>query len=633
MKLSFKKICIVVLVIALLMPSFASVTFAAYEQDVDVTNKNLYGSVSITGLEKGATVKWQHVMVPSSFVLTEEGSKKNFSAGRENTETGWIFYPNYEQYSTDSKKMSNSPLMCFADAYGISLKDAKYSQYNIGNIEKYSGLNDLQKEGIKQFEQDVIQAFIDDYSGRLSSTDGSTPSATIHGSSEFQQALKNLVTRGVLTASKTDSNNVGFVAIRSNLSAMRVDTGMYVMLPESDMTNGILYSPTAAFVNFRYAEGTGEDLSGDVEGIENVVAHAKSTKLGVDKMVASGDHSYTVGDIVEFNIKSTYPTLAPEMYASSVFKFEDRSCEVTVESKKDVVVKIGNTVLVEGKDYVLEVGGSYTQDGHAAGTKMVVTLMDGDSTNGVADYNPDFAGKEIIISYKAKVVTMWKWNNTSNFYEIWNEAKVLFDSYSSADMIKTYPVSFKLQKIDTNSSKALTGAVFVARKLSDPEGTYIKIKYDDGIYKVDGVTTNINEAKITINNTAGDIIAGLDGDETYVFSEIQAPVGYSLSNSKIYVGVTKPTYATANDVFIQLVKDETYFNHDKGTKNGQRLLYKVEDKTSVTVFKFANTSLMALPSTGGWGTYAFTIAGVAAIATAVIIIRNKKDKELDESET
>ena len=613
------------IVVAMLMPSFASVAFAAYDQDVDVTNINLYGSVSITGLEKGATVKWKHVIVPSSFVLTYEGSEKGFSSGRENTETGWIFYPNYEQYSKDDRKLSKSPLMCFADAYGISLKDAKYSQYNIGNVEKYSsGLTDLQKEGLKQFEQDVIQAFIDDYSGRLSSTDGSTPSATIHGSSEFQQALKNLATRGVLTGTATDSDNDGFIAVRSDLKAMRVDTGMYVMFPVNDMSNGILYSPTAAFVNFRYANGTGDDQSGDVEGIENVVAHAKSTKLGVDKSIASDDFSYTVGDIVEFNIKSTYPTLAPEHYSSSTFTFEDCSSEVKVERKEDVIVKVGDITLVEGKDYILQVGLSYTQDGHETGTKFVVTFLDGDGSNGIADYNPDFAGKEITISYKAKVVTLWKWNYTTNFYEIWNTAKVSFDTYSTTSIIKVYPVSFRLQKTEAASSNALTGAVFVARKLSDPEGTYIKIKYEDGCYKVDGVTTNIEEAKITINSTEGDIIAGLDGDETYVFSEIQAPIGYSLSNSKIYVGTTKPSYAKNTDVFVEVTQVL-----DTNTSGVTCYRCKVNDKTTVSVFAFTNTSLMALPSTGGWGTYAFTIIGVAAIATAVIIVKNKKEKELD----
>lgn len=638
MKLFVKKTLIWLLLIAIVVSSL-SVAYAIELDDGNVNNDALKGSVSIMGVHKDATVKWQHIIVPSSFALTDEGYNntgrnmdKNLAEDRANVRTGWIFYPNYEQYNTNSNSLSKSPLMCFADAYGFSLED-----YNLGHIEVYS--NSLSKEDklkLIDFEQDVMEAFIDDYAGRLSdnnSSDGNTPSNAIHSSSQFQQALKNLVDRGVLSKSLTDPD--GFVTIRSNLHRMNIDTGMYVMLPENDMTNGILYSPTAAFVNFRYANGTGDDQSGDVEGIENVVAHAKSTKLGVEKTVANGDYSYTVGDIVEFNIKSTYPTLAPEMYASSVFKFEDSSCDVLVEKLDDVVVMIGNTTLRRGIDYILEIGVDTGTGNHVAvhgnEKKFVVTLLDGDGTNSVANYNPDFAGKEIVISYKARVINMWKWVNSNYpnreyFYEIWNEAKVIFDSYSKTETIKAYPVSFRLQKTDAASSKALTGAVFVARKLSDPEGTYIKFKYDENKYKVDGTTTNINEAKITINNTNGELIIGLDGDETYVFSEIQAPVGYSLSDSKIYVGTTKPLDAKPKDVFVQLEK----WSGANTFTDGYRLQYKINGQVYVNkTFTFSNTSLMALPSTGGWGTYAFTIIGVAAIATAVIIVKNRKDKELD----
>ncbi len=626
MKLCFKKICIMVLTLAMLMSSFVP-TALAYD-DGSITNDALKGSVSIMGLHAGATVQWEHVVVPASYALANEGSVDRFmDSERANARTGWIFYPNYE-YGRGQTDIKNTTLMAFADAYGFSLQDDEYRQYNIAGINAYSdSLTDLQKQGLMEFEQDVMQEFIDDCSGRLSDndpSDGNTPSATIHSSSKFQQALKNLADKGILysTHGNSTANADGFVTIRPNLSKMNVDTGLYVMLPVN--SGGILYTPTAAFVNFKYAQGTGENLSGDIEGIEDVVAHAKSTQLTLDKMVENGEYSYTKGDIVEFNITSTYPTLAKEMYATSKFWIEDMSCEVVVENKKDVVVTIGDVTLVEGTDYILEIGLPYSLDDHATGSKFVITLLDGDGSNGVADYNSQFAGKDILISYKAKVVDYYIWKNTT-FYEIWNSAVIHFDSYSDTQMVKAYPVAFKLQKLEADTNNKLTGAIFVGQRQSD--GKYVTFTYDSyrNSYVVSGADANlVDSAKITIVKEGYANVTGLDGDDVYVFTEIQAPTGYALSEKKIVVGtsanVTAAKVLNPGDTHIVLQEPVVRENG-----NAHELKYYINGGTSLETYSYYNTSLMALPSTGGVGTYVFTMVGTAVMATALLLmIRRRK---------
>ena len=630
MKLNFKKICILFIVMAMLVPSFVSTAFGNTDYDADGTipksQSALWGSVSITGVHSGAKIKWEHVIVPASFATSTEGQNNTNQLDKEwceNATTRWLFCPRDNKSGYDITK---STLWAFATAYGVSASD-----YGLDYLLDNSGskaYNANLKSQFIAFEQAVMQAFIDDCvdSDRLSSTDGSTPSSTIHSSSKFQQALKNLVVYGVLYSkheSETIANGDSLCTIRSNLKKMNIDTGLYVMFPES--SGGILYSPTAAFVNFRYANGTGDNQSGDIEGIENVVAHAKSTQLTIDKHVANGEYSYTVGDIVEFNIKSTYPILAPEMYATSIFKFLDSSDQLTYYH--DIVVKVGDTTLTEGTDYLL------TVDNKDSGTSsFVVKLLDGTADNGKADYNAQLAGKEILISYKARVRELYI-RDPYEFYEVLNTATVRFDNYNANQTVKAYTVGFKLQKLEANTNNRLQGAVFVCKRQKDDQ--YVTFSFNQSInnYVVTGTSPTLTEsAKITVGRTN---IVGLDGDEVYVLTEIQAPVGYSLSEKKIVVG-TSANVAAANilnplDIHV-LVDDPVII--ENGSIDEYK--YSVNGSTAFpsdgVVYSFPNTSLMALPSTGGWGTYAFTIVGVALVATAIIIIRNKKDKELEETE-
>lgn len=635
MKLTFKKICIVVLIIALLMPSFASAAFAAKDADVDITIDALKGSVAINGVQSGATVYWQHIVVPADFVLTAEGSEKEFSSGRENAETGWLFYPNYESHG--KTRLKDTVLMCFADAYGISLKDDAYTAYDIEDIEKYdkNALSDLQKEGLKIFEQDVMKAFIQD----AKANDESSTSTV--KSEKLKHALENIRERialyyapdGNTTASnkKTkdfDGAKDGNIRIRQNLNSMSVDTGLYVMYPTDNGT--YTYSPCIAFVNFTYSSESG---NGNADGIENVVINAKKSENKVDKAPIY-EHSYTVGDVVDFRITSTYPSIPLTCKATATYTLEDSSTDFN--NYTDVVVKIGDTVLKLNQDYTLTI----TDDNTTA--RLLITLLDG--SGNLPDYDYKNGGNTVTVEYKATVKKLRQWK-TDRFFEIWNTAKGTVnlgdgsEQWTDEVTVKAYPISVKVQKLETSTNNKLTGAVFaVKRYLANGEFVYVTFKYEDNLYKVTGTSTTLtNACKVTINNKDGETIVGLDGDDLHVISEIKAPTGYSLSLKNIVVG-TQEAFNTAvsegiassNDTFVKLVKKDVIKN--RATCEYKYNIYNMnnEDKgTNVVTYSYYNTSLMALPSTGGFGTYAFTIIGVAAIATAVIIIRNKKDKELD----
>lgn len=159
-----------------------------------------------------------------------------------------------------------------------------------------------------------------------------------------------------------------------------------------------------------------------------------------------------------------------------------------------------------------------------------------------------------------------------------------------------------LKKVDTNK-KPLNGAEFQLLKVTSAgkegaEATKTPInvvKVTDGEYKValdeeDGATTTL---VVATNGTLK--VTGL-ADGNYEFKETKAPTGYKVNSDN------KAFTITANEAA----------------------------EVTVDAGEFVNTKLSSLPSTGGMGTYLFTIIGVvvmAGAAGAFFISRRKGSEE------
>lgn len=158
-----------------------------------------------------------------------------------------------------------------------------------------------------------------------------------------------------------------------------------------------------------------------------------------------------------------------------------------------------------------------------------------------------------------------------------------------------------LQKVDTNKN-TLNGAEFQLLKVTSAEKEGAEatktpinvVKVKDGEYKValEGET----DTTTTLVATNGTLkVTGLDEGD-YEFKETKAPTGYKVNSEN------KKFTITADE----------------------------EKEVSVNAGEFVNTKLSSLPSTGGMGTYLFTIIGVvvmAGAAGAFFISRRKGSEE------
>lgn len=303
---------------------------------------------------------------------------------------------------------------------------------------------------------------------------------------------------------------------------------------------------------------------------------AKMEKYNVTK--AAGDKFVHRGQSVDFTVTTQ---MASKTNANNekltTFKVIDTSTGLKADSFVLKSVKIaGETKTVD---------------------KSKVTTV---SDNGTVTYTVDLsdfiadtaAGTTIEVKYSAIVENDHTYNNSATV----NSNTV---SYVPG-IVNGYTGNVTLSKVDTNG-KTLNGAEFQLLKVpsAEKEGaeatkTPVKVvKVSDGVYKValdreEGAT----DILVATNGTLK--VTGLD-EGNYEFKETKAPTGYKVNSE--------------NKAF---------------TMNAD------EKEVTVDAGEFVNTKLSSLPSTGGMGTYLFTIIGVvvmAGAAGAFFISRRKGSEE------
>ncbi len=286
---------------------------------------------------------------------------------------------------------------------------------------------------------------------------------------------------------------------------------------------------------------------------------AKASTYKVFKTLENGDQIFVKkGEEVKFDINTTFPS-----YANG-----DTNREFTITDEptgmyiKDVKVYVGDmNTPVDSADYTL------TPDKLPAAENETVTVAF--NSNYIGENN-DHAGQAV------KVVVTTVITSDTHYT---NEATV--NKGSEPSTVEGWSGSITINKKDPNGN-ALKGATFQIKK--DGEENPIQfVKTATGEYTMVTADTDMTEktAVTDVEATEGTVLVKGLGAGTYVITETKAPKGYSINS---------------NIENVTLKKD---------TENTRNITIEVED-----------TKLGELPSTGGMGTYLFTIIGVVVMAGA-----------------
>lgn len=310
----------------------------------------------------------------------------------------------------------------------------------------------------------------------------------------------------------------------------------------------------------------------------------------------NGEITYTIkgSTVAEYNAADGYDVNKLKYWISDKF-LADFSLE------KDTVQVY--TIDENNNKKVLSAGNEYT----------LLTNLDKDLT--ISDPNKDLGDNTLLVKLEREQV---KAQSGKTIYVQYtavadnpnpqnkNSATVIFTNDPNGDVVapktdKTVS-SFKIQVMKTGDkdNTALAGATF---KLLNEKGEEL------------GTGTSNDEGNVTFKKDGKNIMVS---EGTYYLEETEAPSGYSLLNSKVKVVIGEENNTESKVVF--------YYNVNNKKNKDDTLEKTYIEKDGVVEVSISNKKGFNLPSTGGMGTYIFTIGGLVVMAGAVLLLVSSKKK-------
>lgn len=382
-----------------------------------------------------------------------------------------------------------------------------------------------------------------------------------------------------------------------------------------------VYNVAVASINYENSQGQNVLVPGDVTMVTSGSTWVKKSDApGVKKKITTSTTitdnglggTANIGSEVSYEVEvNPIPNYSGNFPKLNVVDTLSEGLDYVADS---LSVKIGATTLVKDTDYTLSVSGrTITVDFVVGGTYKL----------------NNYVGNKAVITYKAKVNSNAKVNAESN-----NNRVVLNYTKDSktngndgSDEKKTYTYTFEIdgstvaagkgivtkkgeEKDVNDNNKPLPGAEFTLYTDEACEHEYI-----NDVFKTGKVTSD-DDGQLHIKGLA----AG-----TYYLKETKAPTGYSI-NTKVYAVVITASYTEAGQLTGWTV------TIDGNTAANFTVEHNVvaNADNAITGADIQNTKLNSLPSTGGMGTYLFTIIGVvvmAGAAGAFFISRRKGSEE------
>ena len=366
--------------------------------------------------------------------------------------------------------------------------------------------------------------------------------------------------------------------------------------------------------------------------LEKTVREAKSStgkNTGTLTDIKDGyAHTATasVGDTVDYQIISTLPTITSKASGLSEYTYVDTMSKGIKYNKNDVVIEFfkdaGCTDKIATWD---ESSGKFTVGYDDAANTMTIRMTD----TGLAEINEaatvytdsvkrGYSDCTMRISYAATLTADAKMGDTDNPNEVvltWKRTNTTyFDTLTDCCHVYTYGVDV-LKRFSDNGGN-LRNVKF--RLHNDTDDCYIIAEQKDGIYYAKGITSKKSDATTFIPNSSGHIVVkGLE-DDTYSLTETATDKGYILLKDAVKIVIKTAENGTCEQCGAKLPTASA-------TVNGKDA--SMTDGNAIVPLTVVNNPGFDLPKTGGYGTWMFTIGGVALLATAAfIVVKSRKHK-------
>ncbi len=433
-----------------------------------------------------------------------------------------------------------------------------------------------------------------------------------------------------------------------------VPVGSYLILVEG--AESVSYN--VAVVSVYYTNESGKTILS--EGEVNYLAQGntwvkRNDKPDLTKKIVNGDNredynSANIGDTIKYEVtinpvpdyRGKYPKLDVVDTLSKGLTYKEDSLNVFVIGKGEDG-KETKTQLIENTAYVKTIS-DYNK---TSGTTINIDFVKREDGKDAQYLLNEYAGKKIIIEYSAVLNENAELNEKGNE----NSATLNYSKDSNTNGVdgtdneKTYTYTFDIkgsaggkqswtdkliiktgkdqwddQETHTTVNKPLPDAEFTLYTDAECTKMYTNKKFDGTTY-FDGVTTSDDNGQLNIYGLAFG---------TYYLKETKAPDGYTLNSHVFKIEIIAGQWNSNNTLKSWSIKigDKTTNTFEVNNEG-----VNINGTTNTIIpTEIKNTMIRELPSTGGTGTYLFTILGVMVMAavTGMFLVSRAKDKEADK---
>ena len=334
----------------------------------------------------------------------------------------------------------------------------------------------------------------------------------------------------------------------------------------------------------------------------------------------------SIGDTVDYQIISTLPTITSKASSLSEYTYVDTLSKGIRYNKNDVVIEFfKDAVCTEKVATWAENSGKFAVAYDDTANTMTIRMTD----TGLSEINEattvytdsvkhGYSDCTMRITYAATLTADAKMGDTDNPNEVeltWRRTNnTYFDTLKDCCHVYTYGIDVLKQFSDNGGNRRN-----VKFKLHNgTDDCYIIAEQKDGMYYAKGITSKKSDATTFIPNSSGHIVVkGLE-DDTYSLTETATDKGYILLKDAVKIVIKTAENGQCEQCGTKLLTASA-------TVNGKDVT--MTDGNAIVPLTVVNNPGFDLPKTGGYGTWMFTIGGVALLgAAAFIVIRSRKHK-------
>ena len=338
----------------------------------------------------------------------------------------------------------------------------------------------------------------------------------------------------------------------------------------------------------------------------------------------------SVGDVVDYQILSTLPTITSKASSLSEYTYVDTLSKGIKYNKNDVVIEFFRDSACTDKITTWdENSGKFAVTYDDTANTMTIKMTE----TGLAEINEatsvytdsvkrGYSDCTMRITYAATLTADAQMGDKDNPNEVtltWKRTNTTYyDTLNDCCHVYTYGID--VLKRFSDGKGDIQNVKFLLH--NDTDDVYVVAELKDGVYYAKGITSKKADATTFVPNAQGHIVVkGLE-DDSYSLVEVATDKGYVLLQNAIELVIKTSENGQCDKCGAKLLTASA-------TVNGKDVT--MTDGNAVVPLTITNNPGFNLPKTGGRGVWMYTVGGVLLLSAAVfIVIRSRKQHKSEQ---